>query len=168
MLYCSPWRHRLGSEAFSLCDSSDLQATRCCLRFQWDNIVLHDPLTLIYNTPTNTSISFTAYLHVVEETRFLKVELDIYTALPKSFSAPAQVVISRPHPQLLCFYEVVSSQDAITQLTQASKLHPAGTHKRSIVGVNMWLRAEIMLHAADCRSLSIYKCIHVAACNIHI
>lgn len=75
----------------------------------------------------DTNTTFSAYLHVVEDTWFLKVELNIHAALPKGFPAPAQVVIPRPHPELLSLYEVVSSQYAVTQLTQASKLHPACT-----------------------------------------
>ena len=76
---------------------------------------------------TQITQTFTAYLHVVEDARFLKVELDVHAALPQGLPAPAQVVVPGPHPQLLRLYEVVTSQDAVTQLTQASKLHPAHT-----------------------------------------
>ena len=90
-------------EPFKLDDISDLQAARCHLRFQCDNNVLsHAPS---HTNPTNTH----PYLHVVEDAWFLEVELDVHAALPKSFPAPAQVVVAGPHPQLLGLYEVISS-----------------------------------------------------------
>ena len=71
------------------------------------------------------SATFSAHLHGVEESRFLKIKLNIHTALPECFPAPTKVIVPRPHPQLLSLYEVVFSQDAVTELAQASKLHPS-------------------------------------------
>ena len=80
----------------------------------------------------STQAHLSAYLHVVEDSRFLKVELDIYAGLSEGFPAPTKVIIPRPHPQLLSLYKVVSSQDAIAKLTQASKLHTAHTHTHTV------------------------------------
>lgn len=63
----------------------------------------------------------------MEDSWFLKVEFDVHAALPEGFPAPAQVVVPGPHPQLLGLYEIISSQDTVAQLTQASKLHPVHT-----------------------------------------
>lgn len=92
---------------------SDLQATLCPLRLER----MQHTLTL------------SSYLHVVEDAWLLKVELDVDAALAQSLPAPAQVVVARPHPQLLGLHEVISPQDAVTQLTQASELHPACTQR---------------------------------------
>lgn len=81
--------------------------------------------------------TLTAYLHVVEDAWFLKVELDVHAALPEGFPAPAQVVVPGPDPQLFSLHEVVSSQDAVAQLTQASELHPAHTQYRGKLPVNV-------------------------------
>lgn len=112
------------------------------------------------NSTCTIAQTFTAYLHVEEDTWLLKMELNIHAALPEGFPAPAQVVVPGPHPQLFSLYEVVSSQDAVTQLTQASKLRPA--HNTTLYGLTY---AGIVLDAVDHLSLSIYKCLHVLACN---
>lgn len=90
-----------------------------------NNNILHNCLT--FSVSITYEHNFTTYLHLVEDAWFLKVELNVHTALPEGFPAPTQVVVPRPHPVLFSLYEVISSQDAITQLTQASKLHSAHT-----------------------------------------
>lgn len=94
------------------------------------NNALHRFIHALLHTSTTSS----AYLHVVEDSWFLKVELNIHAALPEGFPAPAQVVIPRPHPQLLSLCKVISSQDTVTQLTKPSKLYPA--HKQATGSFN--------------------------------
>lgn len=74
---------------------------------------------------TQNKRTFSAYLHVAEDAWPLEVELNVHAALAQGFAAPAQVVVARPHPQLLSLHEVVSPEYAVTQLAQAPKLHPA-------------------------------------------
>lgn len=85
------------------------------------------------------------YLHVVEDARLLEVELDIHAALPQGISAPAHVVVAGPDPQLLGLDEVVSSQDSITELTQASKLHPAHTALQGLTRAQSFLFNHVFL-----------------------
>lgn len=65
------------------------------------------------------------YLHGGEDPRLLEVELYVNAALAQRVAAPAQVVVARPHTQLLGLAEVVPAQHAIAKLAQASELHPA-------------------------------------------
>lgn len=119
----SPCGRRRGvTGASSLGDTSDLLAASCPLRLEH---VQHTRRTQT-DTPTDRQTdAFSAYLHAVEDARLLKVELDVHAALAQRLAAPAQVVVARPHPQLLGLHEIVSAQDAVAQLTQASELHPA-------------------------------------------
>lgn len=88
--------------------------------------------------------TFSAHLHAVEDARLLEVELDVHAALAQRLAAPAQVVVARPHPQLLGLHEVVSAQDAVAQLTQAPELHPACAQRRLISGCGWSLLRKIV------------------------
>lgn len=103
------------------------------------NNALHRFIHALLHTSTTSS----AYLHVVEDSWFLKVELNIHAALPEGFPAPAQVVIPRPHPQLLSLCKVISSQDTVTQLTKPSKLYPATNQQQVAVAKEVVQSVEV-------------------------